>query len=433
VTRRHPLPSVLIGLLVGLAPIAASPAFADETTPIEPSKVELVLDVSGSMRAADVGGRTRIAVAQQAFNDVVDALPSETHLGIRVLGATYPGSDKTTACKDTQQLVPVGQIDKAKAKDAIATLRPTGYTPIGLALRSAAADLGTGTTTRRIVLITDGEDTCAPPDPCDVAREIAAQGTRLVVDTLGLIPDEKVRRQLVCIAGATGGSYFTATSTEGLTNRIKQLVDRARDTYTRTPAAVTGAAECATAPVLAPGVYTDRERFSEHRWYRVPVNTWQELRASVSVTLDRPVRRDFGVLLRATAPDGRELVRGADAGSGRTDVISAGVRWSARERPSSILTKRSPDADPDAAGDSPSTVCVVISNSLAPDTGADQSTGIPVELVVDVVDSSPAPDGPGLGRGWLLLMLLTTVGLVAGMCTGWLRRLWLAFRGVARA
>lgn len=427
ISRRR-LIAVLLGLFAIASPIGAAPAQADETAPTEPPKVELVLDVSGSMRAADVGGRTRISVAQQAFNDVVDALPAETHLGIRVLGATYGGKDKAVACKDTQQLVPVGPMDQAAAKEAIATLRPTGYTPVGLALREAAKDLGSGETTRRIVLITDGEDTCAPPDPCQVARELAATGMHLVVDTLGLIPDEKVRKQLLCIATATGGSYFAAQNTEEMTNRIQQLVNRAKDTYTRTPAVVSGTDRCDSAPVLTTGVYTDREKFSEHRWYRIPVSADQELRASVSVTLDRPLRRDFGVLLRATAADGRELVRGTDAGSGRTDVLSAGIRWSAAQDEDGDQ-----DSDQDsseASAESP-TVCVVISNSLAPGTAADQTTGLPIELVIDVVDSSPAPVSPGLGKGWLFLGLLTVVGLVGGLLAGWLVRLWIAFRRVA--
>ncbi|MFD0821980.1 VWA domain-containing protein, partial [Micromonospora zhanjiangensis] len=322
------LPAILLGLLAASLTLGPVPAWADEPTSGEPPKVELVLDVSGSMRATDIGGRSRISVAQQAFNEVVDALPDATQLGIRVLGATYKGDDKKVGCQDSQQLVPVGPVDRAAAKSAIATLRPTGFTPVGLALRGAARDLGTGETTRRIVLITDGEDTCAPPDPCDVARELAAQGIHLVVDTLGLAPDEKVRRQLVCIANATGGTYTSATTPEQLTSRIKQLVDRAKDSNAPAPAIVAGGADCAKAPLLTPGVYTDRERFEEHRWYRVPVRPGQELRASVSVGLDRPVNRDYGVLLRATAADGRELVRGTDAGSGRTDVLSSGLRWS---------------------------------------------------------------------------------------------------------
>ncbi|MEU5527450.1 VWA domain-containing protein [Micromonospora chersina] len=413
--------AVLLGLLATTALIGTPAAAADDETaepPAEPPKVELVLDVSGSMRARDIDGRSRISVAQQAFNEVVDALPDETQLGIRVLGATYRGKDKKQGCLDTQQIVPVGPVDRTQAKAAVATLRPTGFTPVRLALRSAAQDLGTGSTARRIVLITDGEDTCAPPDPCEVARELAAQGTRLVVDTLGLAPDEKVRRQLLCIAGATGGTYTAAQSADELTGRIKQLVDRARDTYTATPTVVGGSAGCDNAPLLAPGVYTDREAFAEHRWYRVPVRPGQELRASVSVALDRPVNPDYGVLLRATAPDGRELVRGVDAGSGRTDVVSAGLRWSAAEEASPA---------PTPSGVQPArTVCLVVSNSFAPRPGTQVTPGMPVELTVDVVAASPAPDGPDLGRGWALLLLLTLAGLVTGLIAGLLTRWWVA-------
>ncbi|MFU8870772.1 VWA domain-containing protein [Micromonospora sp. SL4-19] len=410
--------AVLLGLLTTTVLIGPAPARADDPeTPAEPPKVELVLDVSGSMRARDIDGRSRISVAQQAFNEVVDALPDETQLGIRVLGATYRGKDKKQGCLDTQQIVPVGPVDRTQAKAAVATLRPTGFTPVGLALRSAAQDLGTGSTARRIVLITDGEDTCAPPDPCEVARELAAQGTRLVVDTLGLAPDEKVRRQLLCIASATGGTYTAAQSADELTGRIKQLVDRARDTYTANPTVVGGSAECGNAPLLGPGVYTDREAFSEHRWYRVPVRPGQELRASVSMALDRPVNPDYGVLLRATAPDGRELVRGVDAGSGRTDVVSAGLRWSAAED--------TPTPSPTGA-QTAQTVCLVVSNSFAPRPGTEATPGMPVELAVDVVAASPAPDGPDLGRGWALLLLLTLAGLVTGLVAGLLTRWWVA-------
>ncbi|MGW7006475.1 VWA domain-containing protein [Streptomyces sp. NPDC054933] len=406
----------MLSMLAALTMLGAPPAAADEPTTKEPPKVELVLDDSGSMRTADIDGRSRISVAQQSFDEVVDALPAETQLGIRVLGSTYPGNDKAVGCKDTQQISPVGPVDKTEAKTAIATLRPTGWTPIGLALRAAAKDLGTGETTRRIVLITDGEDDCAPPDPCDVARELAAQGTHLVVDTLGLTLDDKVRRQLTCIASATGGTYTAVQSQNQLTGRLDQLVHRANDTYQETPQQVSGTEQCDSAPILAPGVYADRERFAEHRWYRVPVRPGQELRASVSVALDRSLNPDYGVLLRATAQDGRELVRGTDAGSGRTDVLSTGLRWSDQG------ISATPTASPSSSGSGPNTVCLVVSNSFSAPTAVQSAPGMPLELTVDVVPSSAAPHGPDLGRGWALLAVLAVVGLLAGLLTGWLAR-----------
>jgi Ca-activated chloride channel family protein len=403
-----------IGLIAANAVLGASPARADEVpeTQVEPPRVELVLDVSGSMRAADIDGATRISVAKQAFNDVVDALPETTQLGIRVLGATYGGDNKKTGCKDTQQIVEVGPVNRVAAKNAIASLKPTGFTPIGLALRKAAEDLGDTGSVRRIVLITDGEDTCTPPDPCTVARELAAQGTSLVVDTLGLTPDEKTRKQLVCISTATGGTYAAAQSGAELTDRIKQLVDRAALPPPVLPAAVAGAEDCTKAPLLAAGVYTDRELIGEHRFYRVAVQPGQELRASVSIALDRELNRDYGVLLKAATAGGRELVRGVDAGSGRADVLSTGLRWSGI-------------ADTSEISDPINDVCLIVSNSFASKTAAG-APGMPLELSIDLVDASQAPDAPGLGRGWLLLFVLAIAGLVAGVLAGWLTRWWVA-------
>ncbi|MFI6443395.1 VWA domain-containing protein [Kitasatospora sp. NPDC050543] len=426
-TGRRPrarLGSLLAALAItGGALLSGLPAHADEPSAgaaagREAPRVDLVLDVSGSMHATDIQGKSRIAVAQQSLNEVIDALPPETDFGIRTLGANYPGDDKNQGCQDTKQLFPVGKTNKVEAKTAVATLRPTGWTPIGLALRGAAQDLGKGETTRRVVLITDGEDSCAPPDPCDVARELASQGIHLVVDTLGLAHDDKTRQQLLCIANATGGTFTDVRTQEQLTDKVKQLVDRSVDTYTVTPTKTTGTDKCESAPVLTPGVYSDREKFSEHRVYRVPVKAGQELRASVSVSVDRAVARDYGVLLQATSTTGQELVRGTDAGSGRTDVASAGLRWS------SSMSSTSPTASASPSGAAETAVCLVISNSLAPQPGVAADPGLPLELTVDLATASPAPDGPalGLGRGWILLLVLTLAGLLTGLLFGWIAR-----------
>lgn len=250
---------LLAVLAVGLFPANAA---AGEPAAKESPKVELVLDVSGSMRATDIDGKSRMAAAKQAFNEVLDAVPDEVQLGIRTLGANYPGDDRQVGCKDTKQLYPVGRLDRTEAKTAVGTLAPTGWTPIGPALLGAADDLKGGDATRRIVLITDGEDTCAPLDPCEVARDIAAQGIHLVIDTLGLVPDAKTRNQLLCIAEATGGTYTSVQHTDELSGRVKQLVDRAATPVVK-PVATEGAKSCEGAPKLGAGLYSDRETFGE--------------------------------------------------------------------------------------------------------------------------------------------------------------------------
>ncbi|MFF4407708.1 VWA domain-containing protein [Streptomyces sp. NPDC001404] len=411
ITRR--LAAGACALLAALAG-GVVPAHAADGPPKDSPKVELVLDVSGSMSTRDIDGGSRMSAAQQAFDDVIDALPDGVRLGIRTLGATYPGDDKEIGCKDSKQLYPVGKVDKTEAKTAVATLRPTGWTPISLALRGADQDLGTDGGTRRIVLITDGEDTCGQPDPCEVARELAAKGTHLTVDTLGLAHDDKTREQLSCIAEATGGTYTTVRHRKELTGRVKQLVKRS-ETPVETVKPVQGASACATAPELGAGVFTDREQFSEHRWYRVKVKPGQELRASASVAADRQVDRDYGVLLRAVGEDGQELVRGSDAGSGRTDVMATGLRYATGK------VKKNGDQD----GKDGKAVCLEVSHSFSAPASVKRAPGLPVELAVDLVKS---PDNPsdlaafGLGRGWILLAVLGVTGLLAGLLWGWLAR-----------
>jgi Ca-activated chloride channel family protein len=410
ITRQR-LAAGVIALLAALAAGIAFPAgaVADETTATAP-KVELLLDVSGSMRARDIDGESRMSAAKQAFNEVLDATPQEVQLGIRTLGANYPGNDRKTGCKDTAQLYPVGTLDRTEAKTAVATLNPTGWTPIGPALLKAADDLDGGEGTRRIVLISDGEDTCQPLDPCEVAREIAAKGIDLTIDTLGLVPNVKVSKQLSCIAEATGGTYTSVEHKEQLSDRVNQLVDRAADPVVK-PVAVQGTDSCTGAPAVKSGIYTDREEFAQHRWYRVEVAPGKELRASVSIAADRQVNPDYGVLLRAVTVHGREIVRGEAAGNGRTDVVSTGLRY--------------PKAESDDENAPAEVVCLQVSNSFSAAPGVKTTPGLPLELTVDVVggpDQAADVASFGLGRGWWLLGALVLTGFLAGVLWGWISR-----------
>lgn len=168
-------------------------------------------------------------------------------------------------------------------------------------------------------------------------------------------------------------------------------------------------------PQLKAGLYTDRQEFGKHRWYRVDVLPGQELRASVSVAADRAVNNDYGVLLRAVTVHGREIVRGAESGTGRTDAISSGLRYPKAEQD---------DVDGDVKP-AAETVCLQLSNSFAAPSSVKTTPGMPVELTIDLVG---APDDAadvaafGLGRGWWLLGVMVLTGLVAGLLFGWISR-----------
>jgi Ca-activated chloride channel homolog len=242
-------------LLAGPAPAAVAapaPAAAGESTP-----VMVVLDASGSMKQADAPG-PRIEAAKKAVTGLVDALPADARIGLTVYG-TSTGSgaaDKARGCRDITQLIPVQRVDRGAFSTAVAGIKASGYTPIGRSLQQAAAALP-AEGPRSIVLVSDGEDTCAPPAPCDVAKQLKAAGTELVVHTIGFKVDAAARAQLSCVAAATGGTYREAASGAALGAVLTNRVERAIRPYTAVGIPIRGGATPAAAPAITPGQYLD--------------------------------------------------------------------------------------------------------------------------------------------------------------------------------
>lgn len=244
--------AVVLGGPAAVASAVPPPAAAGEATP-----VMVVLDASGSMKQADAPG-PRIDAAKRAVTGLVATLPREARVGLTVYG-TSTGSgaaDKAAGCRDITQLMPVQQVDRSAFDAAVGRIRASGYTPIGRSLQQAAAALP-AEGPRSVVLVSDGEDTCAPPDPCQVAKQLKAAGTDLVVHTIGFKVGAAARAQLSCIASATGGTYREATSGASLGAVLANRVQRALKPYTAIGTPIQGGAAPADAPEIAPGQYLD--------------------------------------------------------------------------------------------------------------------------------------------------------------------------------
>jgi Ca-activated chloride channel homolog len=238
----------------GAVPRAAlgAPAQPEEATP-----VMVVLDASGSMNEADAPG-PRIEAAKKAVRDLVAALPNGAPVGLMAFGTGTGSSaaEKAAGCRDIRRLVAVGPLDRPAFARAAGGLRASGYTPIGESLRAAARELP-AEGPRSIVLVSDGEDTCAPPQPCQVAEELKASGVDLVVHTIGFKVNSAARAQLACIASATGGTYREATSGASLGTVLTSRVQRAVRPYAAVGVPIRGGDAPGSAPAIQPGQYLD--------------------------------------------------------------------------------------------------------------------------------------------------------------------------------
>ncbi len=177
----------------------------------------LIIDASGSMWAPDASGQVRMDAAKQATVGLVNQLPKDQKLALLTYGIGTGNTDaeKEAGCKDVHTLVKLGGSHEEIATQ-VEGLQASGYTPIGPALLQAEKELES-TGPRQIVLVSDGIDTCAPPQVADVAKEIRDRsGDELVINVVGFNVNDEARAQLQQVAEVSGGVYTDASDADSL-------------------------------------------------------------------------------------------------------------------------------------------------------------------------------------------------------------------------
>ncbi len=170
--------------------------------------VLVLLDRSSSMRQRIAGGEVKMDAAKEVMLELIDELARDRLLGIRTFGGMCV----------TELVAPVGTQDLDELRDAVLAIEPTGFTPIAIALDNAKTDLAGAEEPYLVLLISDGEETCAG-DPVHVAQELVDLGFDLMIHVVGFDVsggDGRARDQLIEIAESSGGLYFSADSTEDL-------------------------------------------------------------------------------------------------------------------------------------------------------------------------------------------------------------------------
>jgi hypothetical protein len=183
--------------------------------------VELILDASNSMWG-QIQGKAKITIAKEVLKQIIEGLPDEMNVGLRLYGHRY-GLNDSKACQDTELVTPIGLINKAQLKDAVEAITPRGKTPLVFSVLEGIKDfkeLGSGT----IVLISDGVESC-DGDIEAIAPALEAAGLDLQVNIVGFdIKELEARKQLEAIAASTGGIYLDAKDSEQLLDSLEQTL-----------------------------------------------------------------------------------------------------------------------------------------------------------------------------------------------------------------
>ena len=179
--------------------------------------LEIILDLSGSMKLP-LGQSTRIATARKVLQEVLDKIPDDLNVGLRVYAHRY-GSRQKDTCTDTELVSPIVKLDRRRIVAVANRLQPRGETPLVYSILQAPADLkavGGGS----LIVITDGEETCGG-DPAKAARQLEDSGVPITLNIVGFtLSGKQTEQELSAFAEATGGQYYRAQDGEALGKAI---------------------------------------------------------------------------------------------------------------------------------------------------------------------------------------------------------------------
>jgi len=167
-----------------------------------PEGIVFILDASNSMNQTLNDVATKFEWAKEALTVVIAELPEEVPFAVVTFGHRVSKDLPEESCLDIELLVPYGiHPDREPILARIAAVEAKGKTPLAKALSFAA---GVSDGPARLVLLTDGEETCGG-DPLLVAQEVCGQGSTLDVVAVGVA--QEVAALLGSLARTCGGRF----------------------------------------------------------------------------------------------------------------------------------------------------------------------------------------------------------------------------------
>ena len=287
--RRH-VPPVLFLLALALMLLASARPVATVTLPTQQETVILAMDVSGSMRAADVQPN-RLEAAQAAAKAFLGDLPPRTKVGIVAFAATASVVQAPTQSReDLVAAIDRFQLQRGTATGsglivALATLFPDAGIDVSqliygrIAQKDSNAPIGKADKPKEeftpvppgsnpsaaIILLTDGQRTTGP-DALQAAKMVADRGIRVYTvgvgtkdgETIGFegwsmrgrLDEESFKR----IAEITQGEYFYAGTAVDLKKIYESLTAKIAFEKKQTEISALFAAAAALLAILAAGL-----------------------------------------------------------------------------------------------------------------------------------------------------------------------------------
>jgi len=189
------------------------------------TRILFLYDASQSMYGQWQSG-TKMDIAKKLLSELIDSLRKEDRieLALHVYGhlKKYPPQD----CDDNRLEIPFSKNNHDKIIAKLATIKPSGTTPIARSLEECEHDFPDAKARNIIVLITDGIEECSG-DPCAVSKALQLKGIMLKPFVIGIGSNSDYQKTFDCV-----GTYFNAANENSFKTILNVVISQALNNTT---------------------------------------------------------------------------------------------------------------------------------------------------------------------------------------------------------
>lgn len=164
-------------------------------------RLQLIVDSSGSMGQLMGKNKTKMFYLKKMMKRFFkDQWKEKAEVALRVYGARRKGD-----CTDNELVFGFSERNQTKVQTTVAGLFPVGRTPLFESVRLAVEDLADYDGPKRLIIFTDGEDTCGG-DPCKLAEELrgkAGLDLKMFLVAIDLDPRSAEYKKVACLGDTT--------------------------------------------------------------------------------------------------------------------------------------------------------------------------------------------------------------------------------------
>jgi hypothetical protein len=188
-----------------------------DLTEVKLPKVELIVDSSGSMGQLMDSSKTKMYITKKVLSHyLIDQWKEKAMVGTRVYGSKLRND-----CKDNYLAIPFQERNMGEIERKMGVIMPIGRTPLNDSMEAAIDDLKKYDGPKRIVIFTDGKETCGG-DPCKLAKKVEQNpklDIKIFVVGIGFDPRSKDYEKVKCL----GNFSTTANNEEELFDAVSKI------------------------------------------------------------------------------------------------------------------------------------------------------------------------------------------------------------------